>query len=380
MTGAEPASPRGARARGRDPDQPRCENGKGGERRGRDSNPRIGLTPINRLAGGCLQPLGHLSARGPYRSGRSAGRLAGAAPGGVAERSNAAVLKTAAGFTGPGVRIPPPPLFPGRHESTAPTDRRCVIRSRPAQNRSAGVSTVAQSSRSRGSEVGRAASYAAAVPLDPSRSGASWRSPTASATPERPPQRTARVAQALDGHAARHGAGHARPRRRRARPALDPARAGARTTRVRWCSSPTTAIGSAERSARVRARASTTACLASRSSASLRAAARAGGGCSGLGASGRRRASRSMPIVPCPAGMDGEALMLDPPLAFASGPESCACGLRARTLAIASAQAPEGVRAGVIELGRIALGRDQYPRRQHQGITRLQGCGGGVQG
>src|SRR5450756_762729 len=33
-------------------------------RRSRDSNPGRSLTPLNRLAGGCLQPLGHFSAQG----------------------------------------------------------------------------------------------------------------------------------------------------------------------------------------------------------------------------------------------------------------------------------------------------------------------------
>src|SRR5450756_2785060 len=40
-------------------------------RRSRDSNPGRSLTPLNRLAGGCLQPLGHFSAQGgrPGRRG-----------------------------------------------------------------------------------------------------------------------------------------------------------------------------------------------------------------------------------------------------------------------------------------------------------------------
>ena len=36
-----------------------------GKRRGRDSNPRTSLPPVTRLAGECLQPLGHLSGHGP---------------------------------------------------------------------------------------------------------------------------------------------------------------------------------------------------------------------------------------------------------------------------------------------------------------------------
>ncbi len=53
------------------------------ERRRRDLNPRTRLTPVNRLAGGPFRPLRHLSAE--HRSLWC---------GGVAERSNAAVLKT----------------------------------------------------------------------------------------------------------------------------------------------------------------------------------------------------------------------------------------------------------------------------------------------
>ena len=40
-----------------------CQSG--GKRRGRDSNPRTSLPPVTRLAGECLQPLGHLSGNGP---------------------------------------------------------------------------------------------------------------------------------------------------------------------------------------------------------------------------------------------------------------------------------------------------------------------------
>jgi hypothetical protein len=47
------------------PHGPHGQNGTAGaaQRRGRDSNPRSRLTPDNRLAGGCLQPLGHLSTK-----------------------------------------------------------------------------------------------------------------------------------------------------------------------------------------------------------------------------------------------------------------------------------------------------------------------------
>jgi diacylglycerol kinase family enzyme len=65
---------------------------------------------------------------------------------------------------------------------------------------------------------------------------------------------------------------------------------------------------------------------------------------------------------PVPAGIDGEALMLDPPLQFHIRPAV----LRVRVArkhpgASPSAQAPEGLRAGLVELARIAFGRDQKP-------------------
>ena len=41
------------------------DHGRRGERRGRDSNPRWSFPPHTRLAGECLQPLGHLSRAGP---------------------------------------------------------------------------------------------------------------------------------------------------------------------------------------------------------------------------------------------------------------------------------------------------------------------------
>ena len=87
--------------------------------------PAMEREPHTRLAGECLQPLGHLSGcgAGRWRVARRASLelapwVSGAAAvtsswgiGGVAERSNAAVLKTARGRPGPsGVRIPPPPL------------------------------------------------------------------------------------------------------------------------------------------------------------------------------------------------------------------------------------------------------------------------------
>ena len=65
---------------------------------------------------------------------------------------------------------------------------------------------------------------------------------------------------------------------------------------------------------------------------------------------------------PVPAGIDGEALVLDPPLRFRIRPGV----LRVRIAkehpgASPSAQAPEGAWAGVLELARIASGRDQKP-------------------
>ena len=79
-----------------------------------------------------------------------------------------------------------------------------------------------------------------------------------------------------------------------------PERAGTSTGRARrsWC--PTTATGSAGRSARERARGSTTACSASPSSAPRAGAARTAAPRSGRGASGRPRSSRSRATTPSP--------------------------------------------------------------------------------
>jgi diacylglycerol kinase family enzyme len=65
---------------------------------------------------------------------------------------------------------------------------------------------------------------------------------------------------------------------------------------------------------------------------------------------------------PVPAGIDGEALVLDPPLQFRIRPGV----LRVRVArkhpgASPSALAPEGMWAGVLELARIARGREQQP-------------------
>jgi hypothetical protein len=67
---------------------------------------------------------------------------------------------------------------------------------------------------------------------------------------------------------------------------------------------------------------------------------------------------------PLPAGIDGEALVLDAPLRFRIQPGV----LRVRIAlkhpgASPSAMFPEGVRASVVELARIALGRHQRPAR-----------------
>ncbi len=65
---------------------------------------------------------------------------------------------------------------------------------------------------------------------------------------------------------------------------------------------------------------------------------------------------------PVPAGIDGEALMLDPPLRFRIRPGVLRVRIaRKHPGASPSATAPEGVRAGVVELARIAGGRDQKP-------------------
>src|SRR5436853_2746544 len=74
---------------------------KARERRGRDSNPRWSFDPHTRLAGECLQPLGHLSLSGeasvePGGGDRAARSICGCL-GRVAERLNAAVLKTVDG-------------------------------------------------------------------------------------------------------------------------------------------------------------------------------------------------------------------------------------------------------------------------------------------
>ncbi len=75
----------------------------------------------------------------------------------------------------------------------------------------------------------------------------------------------------------------------------------------------------------------------------------------GAGLRGRRR-------PPVPAGIDGEALMLDPPLRFRIRPGVLRVRIaRKHPGASPSATAPEGMWAGVVELARIARGREQKP-------------------
>ena len=65
---------------------------------------------------------------------------------------------------------------------------------------------------------------------------------------------------------------------------------------------------------------------------------------------------------PVPAGIDGEALVLDPPLRFQIRPGVLRVRIaRKHPGASPSAMAPEGAWEGVLELARIAGGRDQKP-------------------
>ncbi|MBJ7328320.1 MAG: diacylglycerol kinase [Solirubrobacteraceae bacterium] len=62
---------------------------------------------------------------------------------------------------------------------------------------------------------------------------------------------------------------------------------------------------------------------------------------------------------PVPAGIDGEALVLDPPLRFTIRPGVLRVRVaRAHPGASPAATAPEGVWAGILEMARIATGRD----------------------
>jgi hypothetical protein len=65
---------------------------------------------------------------------------------------------------------------------------------------------------------------------------------------------------------------------------------------------------------------------------------------------------------PVPAGIDGEALVLDPPLCFRIRPAVLHVRIaRSHPGASPSAQAPEGIGAGVVALARIALGHTLQP-------------------
>ena len=65
---------------------------------------------------------------------------------------------------------------------------------------------------------------------------------------------------------------------------------------------------------------------------------------------------------PVPAGIDGEALVLDAPLRFRIRPRVLWVRIaRKHPGASPSAMAPEGIRAGVVELVRIAFGQDTKP-------------------
>jgi diacylglycerol kinase family enzyme len=102
------------------------------------------------------------------------------------------------------------------------------------------------------------------------------------------------------------------------------------------------------------------------------------GGASGGGQSGRslQRPWRewSAPTFevdadrPLPAGIDGEALVLDTPLRFRIRPGVLHVHIaRKHPGASPSAMVPKGFRAGVVELTRIALGRHQKPAGSRSG-------------
>ncbi|HEX8856588.1 MAG TPA: hypothetical protein VF752_13410, partial [Thermoleophilaceae bacterium] len=66
---------------------------------------------------------------------------------------------------------------------------------------------------------------------------------------------------------------------------------------------------------------------------------------------------------PIPAGIDGEALVLDPPLHFRILPGVLRVRIaRQHPGASPSALAPEGIRAGTVELIRIARGQEDPAR------------------
>jgi diacylglycerol kinase family enzyme len=71
---------------------------------------------------------------------------------------------------------------------------------------------------------------------------------------------------------------------------------------------------------------------------------------------------------PVPAGVDGEALVLDPPLRFRIRPGVLRVRIaRKHPGASPSAMAPEGIRADARELARVALGHHQRPAPTPQG-------------
>ena len=147
-----------------------------------------------------------------------------------------------------------------------------------------------------------------------------------------------------------------------------PARAGRNTARVRRCSSPTTATGSAAPSARARGRGSTTACSGSRSSARPRGAARAAGRCSGRGANGRHPASRSTPTGPFPPASTARRSCSTPRCGFASGLESCACGSRASTRAPRRRPwRPKACGQAWLSWRESPLAATRNPQREHEG-------------
>ncbi len=73
---------------------------------------------------------------------------------------------------------------------------------------------------------------------------------------------------------------------------------------------------------------------------------------------------------PVPAGVDGEALVLEPPLRFRIRPRVlCVRVARQHPGASPSALAPEGMRAGAVALARIARGRHPSPETSTDGST-----------
>ena len=163
----------------------------------------------------------------------------------------------------------------------------------------------------------------------------------------------------------------ARPERRAASTCAGPGPAGTSTAGARRCWSPTTATGSAARSARARARGSTTACSGiTVVGAPDRRAARAAVRRSARGASGRRRPSRSTPTGRSPPASTARRSSSTPPLHFRIRPGVLRVRIaRKHPGASPSAMAPDGVWAGLLELVRIALGRHEKPATPTQRST-----------